>query len=102
FKVDRYGDLYSYLLERFGGHYVDVGCSARIANGEIRVQSAAIRGLSRTGLVFEDGREISADLIVLATGYNHDFRIEAARLIGPQTAAGMDEFGGLDEEGEMR
>ncbi|XHG08925.1 hypothetical protein AWENTII_012013 [Aspergillus wentii] len=33
FKVDRYGDMISILHERFGGHYVDIGTSAKIAGG---------------------------------------------------------------------
>lgn len=33
FKVIRYGDIIYQLFERFGGHYVDVGASAKIAKG---------------------------------------------------------------------
>jgi hypothetical protein len=33
FKTDRYGDLMWNLYERSGGHYLDVGTSAKIANG---------------------------------------------------------------------
>lgn len=33
FKLDREGELSWYLFERFGGHYMDVGTSAKIANG---------------------------------------------------------------------
>lgn len=33
FKVERYGDLFQCLYERFGGHYMDVGASAKIAQG---------------------------------------------------------------------
>ena len=35
FKVERYGDLYQCLYERFGGHYMDVGTSAKITNGQV-------------------------------------------------------------------
>ena len=35
FKVERYGDLTQCLYERFGGHYMDVGTSAKIANGSV-------------------------------------------------------------------
>ncbi|KAK0822316.1 hypothetical protein LTR73_009336, partial [Friedmanniomyces endolithicus] len=37
FKIDRFGDIYEHLYVRFGGHYVDIGCSARIMSGEIKV-----------------------------------------------------------------
>jgi hypothetical protein len=33
FRIERYGDLISLLSERFGGHYMDVGASAKIAQG---------------------------------------------------------------------
>lgn len=33
FKVIRYGDIIYQLFERFGGHYMDVGASAKIAKG---------------------------------------------------------------------
>lgn len=102
FKVDRDGDLYSCLFERFGGHYIDHGGSARIAKGEIKVKSQPIKGLYAEGLELEDGSQIPADLIVLATGFSHDFRAQAAKIIGKEAAGRMDEFGGLDREGEMR
>lgn len=102
FKVDREGDLFSCLFERFGGHYIDHGGSARIAKGEIKVESKPVKGLYADGLEFEDGSKIPADLIVLATGFSHDFRAQAGRIIGTEAASKMDDFGGLDKEGEMR
>jgi hypothetical protein len=33
FKVDPFGSITYQLYERFGGHYVDVGASAKIAAG---------------------------------------------------------------------
>ncbi|KAF2168778.1 hypothetical protein M409DRAFT_65185 [Zasmidium cellare ATCC 36951] len=102
FKVDREGDLFSCLFERFGGHYIDHGGSARIAKGDIKVQSKPVKGLYAEGLEFEDGSRIPADLIVLATGFSHDFRAQAGKIIGTEAAGKMDEFGGLDKEGEMR
>ena len=37
FKTERFGDMYQHLYERFGGHYMDVGASAKIAQGLVRV-----------------------------------------------------------------
>jgi cation diffusion facilitator CzcD-associated flavoprotein CzcO len=102
FKVNRFGDLYECLFERFGGHYIDHGGSARIASGEIKVKSAPVKSLSQDGLVCEDGTVIPADVIVVATGFNHDFRVDAGRLIGQKSANLMGEYGGLDSEGEMK
>ena len=36
FKVIRYGDIIYQVFERFGGHYMDVGASAKIAQGLVR------------------------------------------------------------------
>ena len=36
FKVTRYGDIVSHVHERFGGHYIDMGSCAKIANGLVR------------------------------------------------------------------
>lgn len=33
FRLDRTGDMTYYLLEKLGGHYMDVGTSAKIAKG---------------------------------------------------------------------
>lgn len=102
FKLDRYGDTYDHLYVRFGGHYVDIGASARIAKGEIKIKGEPVKHLTEDGLLFEDGTEIGADLIVLATGFDHVFRNDAARIIGKEAADQMDEFWGVDAEGELR
>ena len=102
FKLDRFGDIYTNIFVRLGGHYVDIGCSARIAKGEIKVKTEAVKSLTEDGLLFEDGSELGADLIVLCTGFDHIFRNDAARLIGKEAADQMDDFWGIDEEGEIR
>ncbi|KAK0261059.1 hypothetical protein B0A54_11760 [Friedmanniomyces endolithicus] len=102
FKVDRYGDIYDNLYVRFGGHYVDIGASARIAGGEIKVNTQSVRGLTETGVVFEDGSKLAADLIVLCTGFDHDFRHDAAEIVGQDVANQMDDFWCVDAEGEVR
>jgi hypothetical protein len=102
FKLQRHGDLLSCLFDRIGGHYIDIGASARIANGEIKVTGKPIKGLTPHGLAFEDDTEILAEVVVVATGFSHDFRADAARIIGAEAAEQMDDYGGLDAEGEMR
>ena len=37
FKVIRYGDIIYQVFDRFGGHYMDVGASAKIAKGLVRL-----------------------------------------------------------------
>lgn len=52
--------------------------------------------------MFEDGSELKADIIVLATGFEMSFRPTVARILGADVAAQIEEFWGLDEEGEVR
>lgn len=102
FKLDRYADLFHNINIRYGGHYLDIGCSARIAKGEIKVKAKAVQKLTQDGLLFEDGQEVPADLIVLCTGFDHASRQDAARIVGPEIADQMDDFWGVDREGELR
>lgn len=102
FKLDRWGDIYNNLYVRFGGHYVDIGCSARIAKGEIKVKTEPATELVENGLKFQDGSVVEADLIVLCTGFDKVFRNDAARILGPEVADQMDDFWGTDGEGELR
>lgn len=102
FRAERYSDVYNNLYVRFGGHYVDIGASARIAKGEIKVEGRPIKGLSEHGLLLQDGTELPADLIVICTGFNHDFREDATAIVGKEIAEQMDDFFGIDHEGELR
>ncbi|TKX20531.1 pyridine nucleotide-disulfide oxidoreductase-like protein 5 [Elsinoe australis] len=101
FKLERKGDIYDNLYCRFGGHYVDIGTSARIAKGEIKMKGEAVKGWTEDGLRFEDGSEVKADLVVLCTGFDHDFRKAAKSIIG-DVADQVDDYFGIDEEGEVR
>lgn len=102
FKTERYGELYNHLYSRLGGHYVDIGNCARIIKGEVKIKTEAVQSLTEDGLSFEDGTELKADFIVLCTGFNHDFRKDAEQIVGEEIAAQMDQFWGLDSEGEIR
>lgn len=102
FRLDRYGDALDHVTNRYGGHYVDIGSCARIVSGEIKIKGGLVKRLTEDGLVFEDGNELKADLIVLCTGFEHDFRKEAATIVGQDIADEMDNFGGVDAEGEIR
>lgn len=44
FKVDRWGDFYRHQAERIGGHYIDVGASAKIADGRVSLSGLNTRG----------------------------------------------------------
>lgn len=103
FKVERYMDLYHCLYERFGGHYVDVGVSQKIADGEIKMKSdSAIKSFTETGLLFEDGSTVDADVIIFATGFEGNMRTAAEEIVGKEIGEQLDDWWGVDKEGELR
>lgn len=54
------------------------------------------------GLGFSDGTEVSADVIVFATGFELDLKDSIRRFFGDAVADQTDQFFGLDDEGEVR
>ncbi|RDW64971.1 hypothetical protein BP6252_10622 [Coleophoma cylindrospora] len=87
---------------RAGGFYVDIGCSPLIASGEIKMhQGRNISHLSATSMVFDDGSEVEADEIILATGFV-GVKVHTRKTFGDQVADSIDTIWGIDEEGEQR
>ncbi|KAK0549392.1 hypothetical protein OC846_004079 [Tilletia horrida] len=105
FQVDYGPDGSGFLLKyltKGGGYYLDVGASGLIAKGEIKVkQGQNISHFSERGLVFADGSEIEADVVVLATGYQN-MRTTTRRIFGDQLYNQTKDVWGLDEEGEIK
>ena len=57
-------------LRRGGGFYIDVGASELVADGRIKLKSGVgVERIEERSIVFTDGSELPADLIVFATGY---------------------------------
>jgi hypothetical protein len=103
FKVDRKPDLMRFLNERRGGHYVDIGATDKIICGQIQVKSdSKISGFTSTGLIFENDSTVDADVIVFATGYEKNMRLYAERFLGKKISDQIDDFAGIDPEGEVR
>ncbi|KAI1614844.1 hypothetical protein EDD36DRAFT_166345 [Exophiala viscosa] len=103
FKVEPFGDIMYHICEKLGGHYMDVGCSDKIAKGEIKMKAGALpTNYTRTGLAFSDGTEIPADVIIFSTGFVGNMRTEVAQIFGKEVGAQADDFWGLDEEGELK
>lgn len=115
------------LIERAGGHYVDVGGTAVLAEGKAAVKAGTEPVAwteAGTGLRFGDGSEVQADAVVWCTGFaDRDARGTAAGilgggggeeeeeeeggdrdvLLGPrEIAARLDATWGVDAEGEIR
>lgn len=73
------------------GYYIDVGACDLIIDGEIGVKSGKeIKSLTRNGVLFEDGEELTADVVIMCTGYNsmhetvaHIVSREVADRVGP-------------------
>ncbi|KAI1134738.1 FAD/NAD(P)-binding domain-containing protein [Hypoxylon sp. FL0543] len=118
--------LQHHLLERGGGHYVDMGQGVSlISEGKVAVKGGVEPvAYTETGLRFSDGSTVDADVVVWCTGFaDHDARASIAdilggnhdatsttstsntdeNILGPQdVAALMDATMGLDIEGEVR
>lgn len=54
------------------------------------------------GLICSDGSRLPADVVVFATGFVCNLKLQVSELFGPEVAASLDELWGLDEEGELR
>lgn len=105
FKLD-FGDdgtgwQFKYLT-RGGGYYFNVGCSDLIVKGEIDVvQFADIAGFVAEGTRMKSGAILSADLIVLATGYK-DQNDVVRKLFGDGIAARVGPIWGFGDGFELR
>ncbi|OGM49640.1 hypothetical protein ABOM_001850 [Aspergillus bombycis] len=103
FRTIRYGDIVYQLFERFGGHYMDVGCSEKIARGLIKVKSDALPvSYTETGLLFNDGTQLDADVIVFATGFQSNLKVQMKDVFGSAIVDKLEDFWGFDDEGEVR
>ncbi|KAH8797266.1 hypothetical protein F5884DRAFT_254874 [Xylogone sp. PMI_703] len=102
FKLDRYTDPSVFINERLGGHHLDVGAAERIRSGQIKMKSdSSISGYTSTGLAFSDGSTLDADVIIVCTGFEGNMRQAAARIFGLEVEKGLEDFWGVDAEGEI-
>ena len=102
FKTEPYIDLMHILYERMGGHYFDVGTSAKVIAGEIGMKSdSEITGFTPSGLEFADGSTLDADVVVYATGFEVNMRAMAESIVGTEVAERLEDFWQVDAEGEL-
>ncbi|KAE8140871.1 hypothetical protein BDV38DRAFT_10853 [Aspergillus pseudotamarii] len=110
------------LLERAGGHYVDVGGTKLLADGRASVKAGVEPiAYTTTGLRFSDESSADADAVVWCTGFadknvrdtaiqilgghasSNETDIEPTHMLGPREIADrLDTTWGLDAEGEIR
>ncbi|KAH7888534.1 FAD/NAD(P)-binding domain-containing protein [Phlebopus sp. FC_14] len=87
--------------EKAGGYYLDVGASQMIIDGKIKLKSdGPIKCFTPTGLLFEDGSTLEADVVIFATGYS-DARTAYRELLPSSLHGGIQPIWGLDKEGEI-
>ena len=105
FKVDFGSDgsgIYRKYITRGGGYYIDVGASQLIVDGKIKVVQSpdGIQKFTTSAVVLADGRELEADVVVLATGFDN-MRTTLRKALGDKVADRCRDVWGLDEGGEV-
>lgn len=102
-RTDQSSDGTGWLLKSLrtgGGYYPDVGASAAIAAGDIRILDATrLRRFDDGGAVLDDGTRLPLDLVVLATGYEEP-RQDLRAVLGEELADRIKTVFRLDPEGE--
>ncbi len=82
-------------MRRGSGYYIDVGASELICNGSIKLKTrVSVKEIKEHSVVFSDGSELPADLIVYATGYG-SMNGWAAELISQEVADKVGKVWGL-------
>jgi putative flavoprotein involved in K+ transport len=98
-------------FRRGSGYYIDVGASELVCDGRIKLKTrVSVKEIKEHSIVFSDGSELPADLIVYATGYG-SMNGWAAKLISQEVADKVGKCWGLGSdttkdpgpwEGELR
>lgn len=111
-----------HLIERGGGHYIDVGGTELIADGAVAVRGLVEPiGFTQAGIKLSDDSTLDVDAVIWCTGFaDKDIRATAGKLLGAENAreivkneggevlgpeeiaARLDVTWGVDAEGEVR
>jgi putative flavoprotein involved in K+ transport len=98
FKLDFGEDgtgIYLKALRTGGGYYIDTGASDLLIDGRIKLKSGVgVERIEEHSIVFSDGSELPADLIVFATGYGSMDNF-AAQILGKEVANNVGKVWGL-------
>jgi hypothetical protein len=115
---DPSANVQHHLIERGGGHYVDVGGTKLIAEGKVAVRGLVEPvGYNESGLRLSDGSILDVDAVVWCTGFaDKNVRATAKNILGAEPshmpedgslgpseiASRLDATWGVDCEGEVR
>jgi len=92
----------SLLYLRGGGYYFDVGACQMIIDGQIGLKNdSVIEEFTKTGLKFDNGSTLDADLVIFATGLG-DYRDGFRKLLSEELGGKLKPMWGLDDDGEPR
>ncbi len=101
FGEDNTGWQFKYLT-RGGGYYFNVGCSDLIVKGDIALkQFADIDTFVADGAKMKDGNTVTADLVVLATGYKRQEEL-VKKLFGADVEKRVGTIWGFGDGQELR
>ncbi|CCM04096.1 uncharacterized protein FIBRA_06255 [Fibroporia radiculosa] len=90
------------VYERIGGYWIDVGLADMVESGRVKIkQGVELSRFEEDRLMFTDGTELLADLVVFATGYT-DPRESLRDLFGAELIDRTKPLWDLDEEGEVQ
>ncbi|KAI9573940.1 FAD/NAD(P)-binding domain-containing protein [Boletus coccyginus] len=94
--------FFQLAFSKAGGYYFDVGASQLIIDGKIKLKSdGPVKKFTPTGLLFEDGSTLDADVVIFATGYG-DTRNACVDLIkNADLHDKIPPIWGYDDEGEL-
>jgi len=88
------------IVTQGGGQYVVHGACDPILEGKIKIKSDThIEKFTETGLRFQDGTDLAADVVILATGYG-DLRVPIRRVVDEAAGKKLTKIWGVNEEGE--
>ncbi|KAF2223079.1 hypothetical protein BDZ85DRAFT_312700 [Elsinoe ampelina] len=103
FRYEENTDFNGDYMERGGGHYLDVGQTRYIEDGRVGVRSGfEAVAFTEDGVRLASGEVVEGDVVVFATGFRFGMKEGAMEIVGEEIGGRLDEFWGLDENGDTR
>jgi putative flavoprotein involved in K+ transport len=90
--------LYMLAMRQGGGYYIDTGASDLLIDGRIKLKSrVGVERIEPNSIVFSDGTEQPADIIIFATGYGSMSNI-VGKLLGKEVGQKVGRIWGLGSD----